>query len=128
MPAGDEKNLELLSIFHYILGALTAIFASIPLIHLGIGVMMLTGSFNGGDEIPRIIGIIFVTLGGVIVLGGWTLAVLIIIAGSRLKQRRSYNFCLVMAFIECLIVPVGTALGVFSIITLTKEPVKKLFD
>jgi hypothetical protein len=32
-----------------------------------------------------------------------------------------------MAGIECMFMPFGTVLGVFTIITLTREPVKQLF-
>jgi hypothetical protein len=36
-------------------------------------------------------------------------------------------FCLVMGGVECLFMPFGTVLGVFTIIVLMREPVKQLF-
>jgi hypothetical protein len=36
-------------------------------------------------------------------------------------------FCLVMGGVECLFMPFGTVLGVFTIIVLMQEPVKQLF-
>jgi len=127
MSTQEEQNLDLLAIFHYILGALTGLFACIPIIHLVIGIVLLTGNYNGGDVTPRSIALIFIILAAIIILVGWIFAIMIIIAGRRLKERRAYNYCLVVAFMECLIVPFGTVLGVFSIITLTKETVKELF-
>ncbi len=127
MLSQEEQNLDLLGTFHYIMGALMALFASIPIIHLVVGIVLLTGVYNGGDVTPRNIALIFIILAAIIILVGWAFAVMIIICGRRLKERRSYNFCLVIAFMECLIMPIGTVLGIFSIITLTKEPVKKLF-
>lgn len=127
MLSQEEQNLDLLGTFHYIMGALMALFASIPIIHLVVGIVLLTGVYNGGDVTPRNIALIFIILAAIIILVGWAFAVMIIICGRRLKERRSYNFCLVIAFMECLIMPIGTVLGIFSIITLTKESVKKLF-
>lgn len=128
MLSQEEQNLNLLSTFHYIMGALTALFACIPIIHLVVGIAMFAGGFNGGDIAPRIIALIFIILAAVIILVGWIFAILIIICGRRLKQRRSYNYCLVIAFMECLIVPIGTVLGIFSIVTLTRDSVKQLFS
>jgi len=127
MSTQEEQNLDLLAIFHYILGALTGLFSCIPIIHLVIGIVLLTGNYNGGDVTPRSIALIFIILAVIIILVGWIFAIMIIIAGRRLKERRAYNYCLVVAFMECLIVPFGTVLGVFSIVTLTKETVKELF-
>jgi hypothetical protein len=126
MTTQDEKNLDLLGTFHYIMGALTALFACIPIIHLVAGIAILVT--EGGDAAPRAVGLIFIVLASIIIIGGWVFAVLIAVAGHRLKQRRSYNFCLIIAFLECLIMPIGTVLGIFTIITLTKEQVKDLFD
>ena len=36
-------------------------------------------------------------------------------------------YCLVMAGIECLFMPFGTVLGVFTIIVLMRESVKEMF-
>jgi len=128
MLSQEEQNLNLLSTFHYIMGALTALFACIPIIHLVVGIAMFAGGFNGGGIAPRNIAFIFIILAAVIILVGWVFAILIIICGSKLKQRRSYNYCLVIAFMECLIVPIGTVLGIFSIVTLTRDSVKQLFS
>jgi hypothetical protein len=34
----DEQHIQLLPIFHYVVGGMTALFACMPLIHLGIGI------------------------------------------------------------------------------------------
>ena len=38
----DKQQLKLLSIFHYVVGGLAALIACIPIIHLTIGIGMLT--------------------------------------------------------------------------------------
>jgi len=44
-----------------------------------------------------------------------------------LKRRVSYTFCLVVAGIECILMPFGTVLAVFTIVVLMKDSVKALF-
>jgi hypothetical protein len=123
----DEQNLKLLSIFHYIVGAITALFSCFPLIYVAIGVAMLIGAFDGKDAPPKIVGWIFVIFPGFMILCGWALAVCIFIAGSKLAHYRSRTYCLVIAGIECMFMPFGTVLGVFTIIVLMKDSVKELF-
>lgn len=123
----DVKNLDLLSIFHYILGGITALFSCIPIIHLSLGVAILRGVFGGKNPPPQAFGWLFVILGGTFVLCGWALAVAMIIAGSKLKRKRSYTYCIVIAALECMMMPFGTVLGVFTIIILMKESVKEIF-
>jgi len=126
----DEQYLQLLSIFHYVIGGIAGLFASIPLIHLTIGIFFLiVGSSSATDEtvvfLP--IGIIFILIASVIILFGWSFAICMIMAGRSLARRRRYTFCLIMAGISCLFVPLGTILGVFTIITLNKPSVKQIF-
>ena len=123
----DEQHLDLLSIFHYILGGVTAFFACFPFIHVGLGIAMLCGAFDGKNPPPRILGLVFVVLGSAFIVCGWTLAGLMIAAGRKLKRRVSYTFCFVVACLECLVMPLGTVLGVFTILVLVKDSVKSLF-
>lgn len=123
-----EKNLDILGTFHNIMGVLTAAMACIPLVHFFIGIAILGPGPGEIDAVPRVIGLLFVILSGIIIAAGWVMAVLIFVAGNRLKQRRAYNYCLVIAFLECLIMPLGTVLGIFTILNLTKEPIRELFD
>ena len=58
---------------------------------------------------------------------GWVFAALVAFAGRNLARRTRYNYCLVMAGIECIFMPVGTVLGVFTIIVLVRDSVKEMF-
>jgi len=124
----DEQHLNLLSIFHYIVGGLTAFFSCMFLLHIAMGIAMLCGAFEGEDEAPRIFALFFVLFPGVFMLAGWTLAGFIIAAGRKLKRRTSYTFCLVVAACECIVMPFGTVLGVFTIVVLMKDSVKEMFS
>ena len=124
----DEQHLDLLAIFHFIVGGLMALFPCFGFIHVGIGIAMLCGAFEGGNEAPpRAFGWLLVVFPGMIIVAAWTLAGFVIAAGRKLKQRRAYTFCLVMAAIECIFMPLGTVLGVFTILVLMRESVKEMF-
>ena len=75
----------------------------------------------------RFLGWIFIAVGAVFFVAGVTMAICILIAGRCLSRRKGYSFALVIACIECLFVPFGTILGVFTIVALSRESVKALF-
>lgn len=124
----DLEHLDLLAIFHYVLGGMTALGACIPFVHVAIGLAMVGGAFPAQNGPPPALGWIFVGVGSLIIVLGWTLAVLIIVAGRRLKARRSRTFCFVIAALCCTMMPFGTVLGVFTIIVLSRDSVKALFE
>ncbi len=123
----DERNLDLLAIFHYIVGGLTALFSCFFLIHVAMGIAMLCGAFDGKDAPPKFFAWFFILFPGVFILAGWTLAGFIVAAGRKLRRRVSRTFCLVVAGIECILMPFGTVLGVFTIVMLMKDSVKEMF-
>jgi len=126
----DEEHLRLLSIFHYVVAGLAGLFALVPVIHLAIGLFILLGpkqSSSGGQLPPAFIGWIFVVFATMFICAGWIFAVFVLMTGRFLARRKHYMFCLVMAGIECLFMPFGTTLGVFTILVLSRESVKQMF-
>ena len=61
---------------------------------------MVSGAFHDKNPPPPELGWLFVILGSLAVLAGWTLGILMVIAGRRLKMRKSRTFCIVIAAIE----------------------------
>ena len=124
----DEDHLRLLAIFHYVLAALNGFTGCMPCIHISIGIAMLAGAFdNDPKPPPRELGLLFAGVGGPVTLFLWTLAALKVFAGRSLARHSHYRFCYAVAVIECLQMPWGTVLGVFTILTLSKDSVKALF-
>ena len=123
----DRQHIKLLSIFHYVVGGFAAVFSCFPLLHIAMGIAMLCGAFEGDDVPPRIFAWFFILFPAVFMLCGWALAVCIIVAGRKLSQFRNRTYCLVIAAIECVFMPLGTVLGVFTIVVLMRESVKELF-
>ena len=127
----DEEQLRLLSIFHYVVSGLAALFALLPIIHLILGLFMILApdkfAGHGQEPPPAFLGWFFVIFALLFITAGWVFAAFVLTAGRFLARRKHYTFCLVMAAIECLFMPFGTVLGVFTIIVLVREPVKQLF-
>jgi len=127
--AKDEKHLDQLSLGFKVYAAVNALFSCIPFIHLFIGIMIVSGGMNGGkDAPPAFFGWFFIIFASVFILFGWTISACNFYAGRFLKERRNYMFCFVMSCINCAFMPFGTVLGVFSIIVLSRESVKEIFN
>ncbi len=127
----DLQHLKLLSIFHYVVGGIIAIFSCFPIIHIVMGIVFIVAPEaieHQGDLPPAAIGWLFVVMGSISILIGWTLAAFVLATGRFLGNQTHYTFCLVMAAIECACMPFGTVLGVFTIIVLMRESVKELFS
>src|SRR5438477_1461882 len=85
----DQEHLRLLSMFHYILAVVVAMFACIPFIHVAIGAALTLGAFgHGKDAPPAFMGLFFMIFGSIFILMGWTFAVLVALAGKFLSQRK----------------------------------------
>jgi hypothetical protein len=113
-------------------GGLAALFSFFPLLYTTVGAVFIFAARHGtakpGEDLPpEFLGWIFAVLGSLLFLIGIAMAICILIAGRSLALRKRYSFALVMACIECLFVPFGTILGVFTIVVLSRESVRGLF-
>jgi len=130
----DEEHLRLLAIFHYVLAGLEALTGLIPIIHVGMGIAMLSGRWPGmgpgsaATPVPDVMGWMFIGIGGAIIVFSETLALVTLLAGRSIATRKRHTFCLIAAGIGCLNMPMGTLLGVFTFIVLLRPSVKTLFD
>jgi len=130
----DVEHIRILSICYYVMAGLTALLACFPIFHLFIGVMMLTGGFGSGGgsvhnkEEMQMIGGMFVGISSLIILTGWVLAAMNFLVARRIVKRESRILCLIVAGINCLNMPLGTALGVFTFIVLNRPQVLQSFE
>jgi hypothetical protein len=127
----DEEHLRLLSIFHYVVGGLAALFALFPIFHMLFGLFLILAPEkfgNKGNAPPAFIGWFFVAFAACFMIAGWVFATLVILTGRFLARRKYYTFCFVMAAIECLFMPFGTVLAVFTLVVLLRESVKRMFE
>jgi len=130
-PSDDEQHLRLLGMFHYVVGALTALFALFPLIHFTVGLFFVLAPQHSpqhqGGPPPAFIGWFFMILGGMLFLLGESFAGCVFAAGRFIGSRRHYWFVFIIACLQCAFFPFGTVLGVFTIVVLSRPTVKQLF-
>ena len=124
---GPDENLRLLSILHYVLAGLAGLFSLIPLVYVGMGVLVLRGAFKGPHPPLPFMGWIFIAVGLLLVFMGLTFAFLVVLSGLSLARRRHSTFVVVMAGLSCAFFPLGTVLGILTIVAITKPEVKVLF-
>ncbi|QDU48376.1 hypothetical protein [Gimesia panareensis] len=65
--------------------------------------------------------------GLVLFLIGVAILFCIILAGQSLARYESYEFCMLVAVFECLLIPIGTVVGIWTILVLRRESVRALF-
>lgn len=125
----DEDYLRMLAIGHYVVGGILALVACIPLFQVIVGLLMVFRPEIFGDpsKQPPIIGWLFAGFAAILVFVGWILAILILRAAHCLQRRKHHTYCLVVAGVACLFMPMGTALGVSTFIVLSRPGVKALF-
>jgi len=143
----DPQLLRLLSIFHYLVAGISGLFSCTPMPYLigGLFALALTVisiwnslgifpipqdiyPFPQEDALMGIIsGLAFVVPAGIMILIGWVFSICIALVGHNLALKKNYKFCLVMAGVECIFIPLGTVLGIFTIIVLMRHTIKALF-
>lgn len=133
--ARDEQHLRMLVVFYYILAGLSLLFGCLGLVYIGGGTVLAflpQDAFASDPDAPPVgvihaVGWVVVAIGAlaaVIQLAG---SLLMVLAGRFIAARRHRMFCLVVAGLTCLQVPLGTALGVCTFVVLTREWVIELF-
>jgi hypothetical protein len=131
----DRQYLNLLVIFHFVLAGLTFFFGLCPLFGIAAGVFMLSGAMPmppagpGAGPAPSTEWIAWMVIAeysifAIMLYGSGIMACLV---GTFLRRRQRWTFCLVGSGILCLFVPLGTVLGIFTIIVLARESVKDVF-
>jgi hypothetical protein len=151
VEARDGGHLMALSICHYVFGGMSILFSSIFIFHIVIGAAMLSGKFPMMPPMPvsqagmpmtqpampvnpfpanfdQTMGWLFVIMGSCAVGIGWTVGILAIISGMCIARRRRRTFSLVIAAICCIVMPLGTILGIFTIIVLLRDSVKRVYS
>jgi hypothetical protein len=130
----DAEQLRFLSICYIISGGLSALGSCIGLFYAFMGVMFasiissIPAKANQAPPPPAAFGGIFVVFGLSIFSVMMALAILKFVTAKRLSQRRSRELCMVVAALSCIGVPLGTALGVFTFIVLSRPSVVRLFN
>src|SRR5690606_12022903 len=125
----DDGHLKALVVCHYVWGGLLALLSLIPLIHVGLGIAMINGMFaDEPNPPPPELGWFFVIFGAGCVLLGEVVVALNVYSAYQMSQRRKRVLSMVVAGINCLSVPLGTLLGIFTIIVLARDSVRVQYE
>jgi hypothetical protein len=125
----DTEHLRLLRIGYFISAGQTAFMIPFGLMYAGMGVMIsqLPGGAHSAPP-PAFMSWIMGAFGAFIAGIATLAAVLKVLTGIRLKERRSRLLCQITAALTCLEVPYGTALGVMTFSVLGRPGVQRQFD
>ena len=126
----ESQRLKTLAIFHYIAAGLWGLGLLLGVIIGLVLVGMLGGQTRGNNE-----GIRFATFDNLLsviivcieLLEVVLPPVLLFVAGRNLAKHRGLVFVQVVAILELLFFPLGTILGVFTLMALSRPAVKALF-
>jgi hypothetical protein len=125
----NEDNLRTLVILHRIYGGLQLILACCAMLYLTLllGLFGLAAASEPNKAPPAIVGGIFAVIWGfalVLIVG---FACLNFVAANWIRDRRNWTGLIVISGINCLHIPHGTGLGVFTIVVLNRPDVRQSF-
>lgn len=127
----DQEHLRLLRIFHIVIGIFYLLISFVPTIHITIGFMMALSpdsmSNGSGEPPPAFMGWMFVAIGFFVMFMIAAIGVLNLLAARGLNTYTRRTLCLVVAALNLLNTPLGTILGVFTIVVLQRPGVIQLF-
>ena len=128
----DAEHIRLLSIFHFVSAGLAfmgVFFSSLyfVLFHAIFANPELWAKSQQGPPPAEIIAIFRWFIGFFVV---WFLvsAVGNLLSGLFLRARRHRIFSMVVASLNCLHIPIGTALGIFTLVVLARESVRRMYE
>jgi len=128
----DAEHLKLLSIFHFILAALGLIGIAFLALHftfmraIFMNPEMWKNEKSGPPPEMFINLMMFAYAFGLVVI--LTSGVLNLLSGLFIRKRRRRMFSIIIGGLNCLHVPFGTLLGVFTILILSRESVRKTYE
>lgn len=130
----DLEHLKVLSICWYVIAGLNALGGCFMTIYVAMGAMFMAAPPNMTTQpgqppppSPETVGGIIMGFGGCLMLLALGTAALAFFAARGLGRQRGRMFCMIVAGITCLSVPIGTVLGVFTLIVLSRPSVAQLF-
>lgn len=147
----DADHLKLLAIFYYVLSGLSVAATLFGGVYLAMGMMIKrtihtmsstagsmpttpAGSPHSTIHVvgtpsgpPAEIGTLFTGIGIAIILVCVIMAVCNFLCARWLSARRNRTFCIVTAAINCLNIPLGLTLAIFTFLVLLRPSVTALF-
>jgi succinate dehydrogenase/fumarate reductase cytochrome b subunit len=130
----DNEHLKLLSIFHYISGGITLAFA----LFMGAYFFLIFYLFSSAEfqkginpefnnNLPEAFFTIMMTIFMIIFILGLLFGIGQIVSGRLMKLRQVRWFSFAVGIINLLNFPYGTILGIFTIMVLERDSIRKQY-
>ncbi len=127
----DVEHLRLLAIFHFVGAGLALLGLMFLALHFTFMHVVMTNAQMWQNNRPGPSPAAFFAIFQVFYLLGaiWFIisGILNVISGFCLRARTNRTFSLIVAGFNCFHLPLGTALGVFTFIVLTRNSVRELY-
>jgi hypothetical protein len=123
-------SVRLLAIFHFLYAGFALVGIGFLFLHHHLMSTMFTADNWAKHPNPPPEGMLdmfvwfYVIFGALMLLG----LVLNLLVAVSLRQRRRWMLCAVVSGLNCLHVPVGTTLGVFTLVVLNRDDVRRSFS
>lgn len=122
-------DLQFLAMFHYSVGAMAAMVALVPALHL----FVVTSMTPAGAPVDTFTVRLFgepgaAVLAGFLLVFGLALGGLLIAAGMKMAKGRDLRFCIFASALGFLFVPFGTMLGLVTLPLLRKPSMRVHFS
>jgi hypothetical protein len=120
-----ENYLDILAVFHYVYGGFSLVVTAAVLAFMGIA---MGGATDWGHNWDPTAGCILTVAFFFAMIFAGGISVLNLLTGRALQTRRGYVLSLVTAGVNCLNLPLGTLLGIFTLVLLSDPQVRPMFE
>lgn len=126
----DVEHLKVLRICHFIWGGLSLMGALGGLIYIVLGGLFASRALpsDGPDANPEVMGAIFLVIGVFLIIFCLLYAGLNVYSGISLGKQQNRTLSLITAGLNSLSIPLGTVLGIFTIMVLMRPTVKAAYE
>ena len=127
----DVEQVKLLAIFYFVHAGLALFGLCIGLLYIGLGITIALAPPSDVDpqssRVAEFMSWFFIGIGSLAAILSVIMCVLQVRCGRCLRKFRNRTYCMTVAGITCISVPLGTVLGILTFIVLARPPVAQLF-
>lgn len=128
----DADHLKLVEIFHFVYAGMALAGVFFLLAHYAVFQAFFSNPqlWESQNQTPPPAAVFAVLKWFYLIFGAWFVIgiMLNVISALCLRARKHRMFCMVVAGINCVRIPVGTVLGVFTIIVMARDSVRELYE
>jgi hypothetical protein len=125
-----SKNLRAIEVFHYVYGALTCFCGLFVLLVVALGGLLSSDWMmeNASEAPPPWLGSLLSGIGMGVFLFVEAVGVLNIYSGRCIARRKHRTLSMVVAAFDCLSIPLGLILGIFTLVALSDDEVRREYE